>query len=43
MKETPVADACATADLVLNGETIPAETIRKAFLAAMNEVFATII
>ena len=38
-----VADACATMDLVLNGETIPAETVQKAFIAAMDGVFATIV
>ena len=38
-----VADACATMDLVLNGETIPAETVQKAFLAAMDGVFATVV
>ena len=37
------ADACATMDLVLNGEAIPAETVQKAFIAAMDGVFATII
>ena len=38
-----VADACATMDLVLNGETIPAEIVQKAFIAAMDGVFATVI
>lgn len=38
-----VADACATMDLVLGGETIPAETVQKAFIAAMDGVFATIL
>lgn len=38
-----VADACATMDLALNGETIPAETVQKAFIAALDGVFATII
>ena len=37
------ADACATMDLVLNGETIPAETVQKAFIAALDGVFATVI
>ena len=37
------ADACATMDLELNGETIPAETVQKAFIAALDGVFATII
>ena len=37
------ADACATMDLNLNGETIPADTVHKAFIAALNGVFAEII
>ena len=40
---TVVADACATMDLVFNGETIPAETVQKTFLASLDGVFATII
>ena len=38
-----VADACATMDLMLNGEMIPAETVQKVFIAAMDGIFATII
>ncbi len=38
-----VADACATMDLELNGETIPAEMVHKAFIAALDGVFATIV
>ena len=38
-----VADACATMNLTLNGETIHAEMVQKAFIAALNGVFATII
>ena len=38
-----VANACATMDLVLNGETIPAKMVQKAFIAAMDGVFATVI
>ena len=38
-----VADACATMDLKLNGEMIPAETVHKAFIAALDGVFAEII
>ena len=38
-----VADACATMDLVYNGETIPAEMVHKTFLAALDGVFAEII
>ena len=38
-----VADACATMDLTINGETLPAEMVQKAFIAALDGVFATII
>lgn len=38
-----VADACATMDLELKGEIIPAETVQKAFIASLNGVFATVI
>ena len=38
-----VANACATMDLVLNNETIPAEMVQKAFIAALDGVFATIV
>ena len=38
-----VADACATMDLELNGETIPEEMVQKAFIAALDGVFATIV
>ena len=38
-----VADACATMDLTINGETLSAEMVQKAFIAALNGVFATII
>ncbi len=37
------ADACATMDLTINGEVIPAETVHKAFIAAMDGIFAEII
>ncbi len=37
------ADACATMDLTLNGETIPADTVHRAFVAALDGVFAEII
>lgn len=40
---TVVADACATMDLVFNGETIPADTVQKTFLASLEGVFATIV
>lgn len=38
-----VADACATMDLNLNGEIIPAEMVHKVFIAALDGVFAEII
>ena len=42
-KVTVVADACATKDLEYNGETVPAETVQKTFLASLEGVFATIV
>lgn len=38
-----VADACATMDLTINGKTVPADMVRKAFIAALAGVFATIV
>jgi len=38
-----VEDACATKNLVWNGEIIPAETVHKAFMASLKGVFAEII
>ena len=38
-----VADACATMDLTIHGETIPAELVQKTFLASLEGVFTTII
>lgn len=38
-----VADACATMDLELNGENIPADTVHKAFITALDGAFATIV
>lgn len=38
-----VADACATMALEINGEIIPAEIVQKSFVAALKDVFATII
>lgn len=40
---TLVGEACATKDLVWNGETIPAETVQKSYLAALDGVFATVV
>ena len=37
------ADACATMDLNLKREVIPSETVHKAFIAALDGVFATIV
>lgn len=36
------ADACATKDLELNGEVLPAETVHKVFIASLDGVFATV-
>lgn len=38
-----VADACATMDLIFEGEVIPAETVQKTFLASLSDVFANIV
>ena len=38
-----VANACATMDLEIAGETIPADTVQKAFIASMEGIFATVI
>lgn len=38
-----VADACATMDLTINGETIPADLVQKVSIAALDDIFATII
>ena len=38
-----VADACATMDLEIAGEIIPAQTVQKTFLASLKGVFANVI
>lgn len=38
-----VADACATKDLMWNGERLCAERVHKVFLASLNGVFAQVI
>ena len=38
-----VADACATMDLQIDGEIIPAEIVQKTFIASLEGVFATVI
>ncbi|MBE1237429.1 cysteine hydrolase [Phaeovibrio sulfidiphilus] len=40
---TLVPDACATRDLVFRGEVIPAEVVQKAYLAALDGWFATLV
>lgn len=40
---TLIGDACATKDLVINGEVIAAEKVHKSFLAALNYFYATVI
>ena len=39
----PAKDACAAMDLNLNGGIIPADTVRKALIAALDGAFAAII
>ncbi|MCH5262607.1 MAG: cysteine hydrolase [Lachnospiraceae bacterium] len=38
-----VADACATMNLEISGEIIPAQTVQKTFLASLKGVFANVI
>lgn len=38
-----VADACATMDLEISGEIIPAQVVQKTFIASLAGVFANII
>lgn len=38
-----VADGCATMDLEISGEVIPAQIVQKAFLASLKDVFAKIV
>ena len=40
---TLVADACATKDIEINGEVIPAETVQKTYIASLAGVFAEIV
>lgn len=40
---TVAADACATRDLVWQGETIPAALVHGSFLSAMNGLFADVL
>ena len=40
---TLLHDACATKDLVWNGETIPARTVHAAFMASLSGMFASVI
>lgn len=35
-------DACTTRDLIWDGETIPATTVHRTFMAALNGAFATV-
>ena len=37
---TLVADACATKDIEINGEVIPAETVQKTYIASLAGIFA---
>ena len=38
-----ISDACATKDLVINGETVKAPEVQKSFLAALNYFYSTVI
>ncbi|MDO4463784.1 MAG: cysteine hydrolase family protein [Bacillota bacterium] len=38
-----VADACATKDLEIQGESIPAQIVQRAFIASLEGVFANIV
>lgn len=38
-----VADACATMDLEISGQIIPAQIVQKTFLASLKDIFANII
>lgn len=38
-----VADGCATMDLEISGEIIPAQVVQKTFLASLSGVFANIV
>ena len=40
---TLVANACATMDLEINGEVIPAETVQKTYIASLAGIFAKIV
>ena len=40
---TLLQDGCATKDLIFDGETLPADTVQKVFMAALNGMFADII
>ena len=40
---TLIGDACATRNLVINGETVKATDVQNAFLAALNSTYANVI
>ncbi|WP_277655879.1 cysteine hydrolase family protein [Seleniivibrio woodruffii] len=37
-----VGDACATRDLIIDGDTVKAEEVQKSFLAALNHFYSTV-
>ena len=43
LKVTLLEDACATKDLAFGDEVIPAETVHRTFMAALNGMFANVI
>ena len=40
---TVAEDACATKDLVFDGEVLPAATVQKVFMAGLNGMFAKVV
>ncbi|GAB2027403.1 cysteine hydrolase family protein [Lactovum odontotermitis] len=43
IKVTLLSDACATKDLIFEGQTIPAETVHQVFMASLQGMFATVL
>jgi nicotinamidase-related amidase len=43
LKVVVLEDACATKDLVWNGEIIPAQTVHNTIMASLNGTFAEVI
>jgi len=43
LKVTLLGDACATKDLTIDGETIPADSVHKSYMAGLNGRFADVV